>query len=351
MRSPQLLHLRPWALRMLLALLLAGAWTPLLAAESGARLTTALGTVVVVRADGSPVQPAPVPTALGPGDRLATVGGATATVTIDGVGVLELGAKTTVIFQEVGPDGVTIEVVHGMTVHRLDAGSPSRRYRVHDPRVQGAVEVQGAATFGVARDEADNLTLACDRCQMGTVTFPGASQSVGSGRAVTLTARGEVVSEKLDGNLYSALAAGGGIGNDGGTTAEGNRLPAGQRTGSNDRRPLSSDKDDPKTATAPPPTPTPTPTAVPTLAPTLPTQEATISGFDYQPDPIVVQVGQTIRWTNLDIPGHTVTADDLSFRSPLFGRGGTYSLTLARAGVYSYFCEPHPFMTGTIEVR
>jgi plastocyanin len=67
----------------------------------------------------------------------------------------------------------------------------------------------------------------------------------------------------------------------------------------------------------------------------------------------VIHVGQTIRWTNLDdvTAGHTVTADDHSFTSPVLGQGGTYVHTFTQAGTFTYFCEPHPFMTGSIEVQ
>jgi plastocyanin len=248
--------------------------------------------------------------------------------------------------------------VSGVTVHRLTASGFVGPYRVVDPGEHGTLEARGSATFGVARDENDNFTVACERCPGGVVAFSGANGPLSSGWVETLTARGDVVSERFSGNLFDALAAGAAAGNDGSTTADGNRLPAGQRTGSNDRRPGPPDDDDAKNTTPPTSTPTPTltPGTVPTSTPTatatpLPILEATIASFVYLPEPIVVQVGQTIRWTNLDVPEHTVTADDHSFTSPLLGQNQTYTLTLTQPGTYTYFCEPHPFMMGEIEVR
>ena len=88
-----------------------------------------------------------------------------------------------------------------------------------------------------------------------------------------------------------------------------------------------------------------------TIVRVLPTVQATISSFVFRPDPIVVEAGQSIRWTNLDPAVHTVTADDLSFTSPILSQGETFTLTLMQPGTYGYFCEPHPQMAGTIVVQ
>ena len=83
----------------------------------------------------------------------------------------------------------------------------------------------------------------------------------------------------------------------------------------------------------------------------LPTVQATIASFVFLPDPIVVQVGQSIRWTNLDFAEHTVTEDNHLFTSAVLNYGDTYTLTLLQPGTYNYFCEPHPQMTATIIVQ
>jgi plastocyanin len=324
------------------ALLLVGLQAPLLAAEPSARLGAVAGTVAVVRADGSAVQPAPVDTVLGPGDRIATVGTAVATVAIAGMGQVQLGAHTTVIIRELRSEGsgtvVVLEVVQGTTVHRLTtAGSPSQ-YHVVDPSGEASVEARGAATFGVARDDNGNLTAGCERCSDGALTFPNAKHGLATGWARTVSARGDVVTEKLDGGLYDALARGATADDAGSTTPDGNRAPAGQRTGSRDSRRNVNDNDD-------------TPNNTGGGFENLPTVDATIANFVFLPDPIVVQVGQTIRWTNLDYAEHTVTSDDQLFSSPLLQHGDTYTLTLLQPGTYGFFCEPHPQMTGTIEVQ
>ena len=99
---------------------------------------------------------------------------------------------------------------------------------------------------------------------------------------------------------------------------------------------------------------TPTATAAPTSTPGATIDvEATISSYVYLPDPIQIRVGDTVRWTNLDnVPdGHTVTASDLSWTSPVMNQGGQFTRTFTQAGTFIYFCEPHPFMTAFINVQ
>jgi plastocyanin len=335
-------------LLMIVTLLAASASLPLLAAEPAARLSAASGTVAVVHADGSSVQPAGPDTALGPGDRVATVGAAAATIAMPGLGQIELGAATTIIVRELRQDGSTtvavIEVVQGTTVHRLSGTSGQIDYRVVDPSGQAVARARGNATFGVARDENGNVTAGCDRCADGILTFPTDRESLLSGRARTFTARGDIQDDSLSSGLYDALARGANADDQGGKTADGNRLPAGQRTGSRDKRPRQDNDDDavnqPLAVAA---TPTPTPTVISAFA--------TIANFVFLPDPIVVKAGQTVQWTNLDPDVHTVTADNLSFTSQRLNQGDTFTMTFAQPGTYTYFCEPHPFMHGAVQVQ
>lgn len=71
----------------------------------------------------------------------------------------------------------------------------------------------------------------------------------------------------------------------------------------------------------------------------------------FAPARLEISAGTTVIWTNKTDTSHTVTGDDLAFEdSGPFGLGETYSQTFAEPGTYSYFCSPHPFMTGTIVV-
>jgi plastocyanin len=79
-------------------------------------------------------------------------------------------------------------------------------------------------------------------------------------------------------------------------------------------------------------------------------EKVDIVEFTYQPDPVVVQVGGKVNWQNQDTAPHTATADDGSFDTGTIEKGKIGSETFKEAGVFSYFCEIHPTMKGTVEV-
>jgi plastocyanin len=72
--------------------------------------------------------------------------------------------------------------------------------------------------------------------------------------------------------------------------------------------------------------------------------------YTYDPDPVTVQVGGKVIWLNQDTAPHTATADDGSFDTGTLERGKLKSETFKQAGTYTYFCEIHPTMHGTVEV-
>lgn len=79
----------------------------------------------------------------------------------------------------------------------------------------------------------------------------------------------------------------------------------------------------------------------------------TYKNFDVVQKTIKVKKGTTVTWTNEDSAKHDVTPDTetADFKtSELFGKGETYSATFNTAGTYTYYCSPHPYMKGTIEV-
>jgi len=79
-------------------------------------------------------------------------------------------------------------------------------------------------------------------------------------------------------------------------------------------------------------------------------EKVDIVEFTYQPDPVVVQVGGKVIWQNQDAAPHTATADDGSFDTGTIDKGKTGSETFKEAGTFTYFCEIHPTMHGTVEV-
>ncbi len=77
--------------------------------------------------------------------------------------------------------------------------------------------------------------------------------------------------------------------------------------------------------------------------------------FQVSPDTIRVSAGGTVRWTNRDQIEHTVTGGSpeqriAAWHSVLGTAGSTASRTFTHAGTFSYFCDRHRFMRGTVVV-
>jgi plastocyanin len=70
----------------------------------------------------------------------------------------------------------------------------------------------------------------------------------------------------------------------------------------------------------------------------------------FSPNPVKVNVDETVTWINDDSGRHTVTSKDGVFDSGMMGKGQSFSFTFDKAGEYSYHCEPHPSMVGTVVV-
>ncbi len=84
----------------------------------------------------------------------------------------------------------------------------------------------------------------------------------------------------------------------------------------------------------------------------IPPNSVFISGFAYNPATMTVAVGTTITWRNDDSAPHTVTSDTGSeLASPTLNRGQSYSHTFNNASVFTYHCNFHPSMSGTVTVQ
>lgn len=79
-------------------------------------------------------------------------------------------------------------------------------------------------------------------------------------------------------------------------------------------------------------------------------EKVKIVEFAYEPDPVVVQVGGKVTWQNEDAAPHTATADDGSFDTGTIEKGKLGSATFKEPGTFTYHCEIHPTMHGTVEV-
>ncbi|MBW3538138.1 cupredoxin family copper-binding protein [Candidatus Parcubacteria bacterium] len=80
----------------------------------------------------------------------------------------------------------------------------------------------------------------------------------------------------------------------------------------------------------------------------------TVQGFAFKPAVLTVKKGTTVTWTNRDSAKHNVVSAEDSpaqgLNGPLLAKGESYEYTFTETGTYQYFCEPHPYMKGTVEV-
>jgi nitrite reductase (NO-forming) len=87
---------------------------------------------------------------------------------------------------------------------------------------------------------------------------------------------------------------------------------------------------------------------------------ATLGNKSYSPNPISIQVGNTVIWNNLDNTMHTVTSGvpNTISAGELFDSGltalimpsKTYSHKFMHPGEFLYFCRVHPTMLGKVTV-
>jgi plastocyanin len=75
-----------------------------------------------------------------------------------------------------------------------------------------------------------------------------------------------------------------------------------------------------------------------------------IEAAGYNPDRLEIPVGTTVTWTNHDTAPHTVSSRDDLFNGPGMVPGETFTYTFDTPGTYTYFCQFHPEVEGTIVV-
>ena len=76
-----------------------------------------------------------------------------------------------------------------------------------------------------------------------------------------------------------------------------------------------------------------------------------IADLAFSPATLTVPVGTTVTWENSDSLPHTSTSDDEVWDSGTLESGGEFSFTFEEAGTFSYFCEIHPSMNGSVVVE
>lgn len=99
------------------------------------------------------------------------------------------------------------------------------------------------------------------------------------------------------------------------------------------------------------------PSTGPTPAPAGSTTVGIVGGASTQTttafgqDPLTITAGTTISWLNNDTVTHTSSADGNQWSSGNIAPGGRFNFTFASAGRFTYHCQIHPNMVGTIVVQ
>ncbi len=75
-----------------------------------------------------------------------------------------------------------------------------------------------------------------------------------------------------------------------------------------------------------------------------------IVNYAYGPAALTAKVGTKVTVTNADQTAHTLTARSGGFDSGTVNPGRSKTFVLTKPGQYTYYCQFHAFMTGTITV-
>src|SRR6476646_5049060 len=75
-----------------------------------------------------------------------------------------------------------------------------------------------------------------------------------------------------------------------------------------------------------------------------------IVDFAYAPATVTIQAGGKVTWLNQDSDEHTATLDDGSFSTGPLAEGKLKYESFKAPGTFTYFCEIHPDMKGTVVV-
>ena len=102
-------------------------------------------------------------------------------------------------------------------------------------------------------------------------------------------------------------------------------------------------------ATSPSATPQSAPAGSTTIS--MPSGASVLTTTAFGTNPLRIAVGTTISWLNSDSTTHTSAADGGAWTSGNIAPGARYNFTFQSAGQFTYHCQIHPGMTGTIVVQ
>jgi plastocyanin len=80
------------------------------------------------------------------------------------------------------------------------------------------------------------------------------------------------------------------------------------------------------------------------------TNTVSIENSSFSPANIKVKKGTQVTWTNKDSLQHNVFSSDGGPQGTLLSRGESFTFTFDKVGTFTYICQPHPFMKGSVTV-
>ena len=101
--------------------------------------------------------------------------------------------------------------------------------------------------------------------------------------------------------------------------------------------------------TSPSPMPQPAPGGSTTV--TMPSGASALTTTAFGTNPLNISVGTTVSWLNSDSTTHTSTANGGTWSSGNIAPGARFNFTFQSTGQFTYHCQIHPGMTGTIVVQ
>lgn len=76
-----------------------------------------------------------------------------------------------------------------------------------------------------------------------------------------------------------------------------------------------------------------------------------IKDFAFSSPNIKIKKGTKVIWTNQDTVKHNAFSDDANGpKGELLGKGESYSFVFDTVGTNNYYCTPHPYMKGVVNV-
>ncbi|KAL1917354.1 uncharacterized protein VTP21DRAFT_5010 [Calcarisporiella thermophila] len=76
-----------------------------------------------------------------------------------------------------------------------------------------------------------------------------------------------------------------------------------------------------------------------------------MDGYQFVPQHVTINSGDTVRWANNDDAEHTATSDGPGWDSGVLSPGMSFTRVLTTPGEFTYHCALHPSMTGTVVVQ